>query len=100
VLDRSASTHVHRNGIARKSRQNAVDTGPVSLTLTKRGALAMAIAPARSANTAGACARALGSWDGDKIVMPATLAQQHRAARYLPWNFGLRFSMNAAMPSF
>jgi len=60
----------------------------------------MAIAPARSAITAGACARTFGSWDEDKIVMPAALARQHRAARYFPWNVGLRFSMNAAMPSF
>lgn len=37
------------NGKAREIRQNAVDTGPVSLNLTKIGAKPMAMAPATSA---------------------------------------------------
>jgi hypothetical protein len=58
------------------------------------------MAPASSAITAGARAPVFCSWDEDKIVTPAARARQRRAARYLPRNFGLRFSMNAAMPSF
>ena len=55
---RLACAHAHKNGSARNTRQNAVDTGPASLTFTHSAEVPMQVAPANSASRASERARA------------------------------------------
>ena len=58
---RAQSAHSHSSGSASATRQKAVETGPVSLTFTKRADVAIAAAPASSEITAMRLARSAGT---------------------------------------